>query len=196
MIELNNLALLRLKTLLAESLRASVVEYERLMSALREKNPAVTDERIGETVQEWIRTGISPARTHAELGILAGAYYQMARAAAERCLHILATGQPTEQSIVDAHADDAALWRAIAMLAVALHGGPLAESYFEDALETRRQTDRKLQDIQTAYDDLLDKSANAGSGGRAPSQRAVAERSGYPRETVRARWAFLRKRNK
>jgi hypothetical protein len=195
-IELNSLALLRLKTLLAESLRASTAEYERLMSALKEKSPAVTDDRISETVQRWIQTGIKPARTHAEMGVLAGAYYQVARMAAERCLHIITAKKPPVQSVIDAHANDAALWRAIAMVAVALNGGPVAESYFEDALEGRRQTDRKLQDIQQAYDALLDESARDGSGGRAPSQRAVAGRSGYPRETVRARWAFLRKRGK
>lgn len=196
MIELNRLNILRLKTLLAESLRASSAEYERLMGALKEKNPAVTDGRIGATAKHWIQTGIKPARTHAEMGVLAGAYFQVARMAAERCVHILTVGQPTAQSIIDAHADVAALWRAIAMLAVALHGGPVAESYFDDALEGRRQADRKLQDIQTAYDALLDQSAKDGSGAKAPSQRAVAERSGYPRETVRARWAFLRKREK
>jgi hypothetical protein len=195
---MNNLALLRLKTLLAESLRASGAEYERLMRALREKNPAVTDERIDETVRQWARTGIKAAHTHAEMGVFAGAYYRAARSAAEGCLRELTAGKPTAQSVIDAHVDDAALWRAVAMVAVALHGGPVAESYFEDTLEGRRQTDRKLQDIQAAYNDLLEQSAKDGSGerGRAPSQRAVAERSGYPRETVRARWAFLRKHEK
>ena len=195
-IELRSLALLKLQTLLAESLRASGVEYARLMRALQEKHPSVTDERIRETAQRWIQSGIRPDRKHAEMGVLAGAYYQVARSAAEICLRTFTAGRPTEQTVIDAHTDDAALWRAVAMTAVALNGGPVVQSYFDDALEQRRQGDRKLQDIQAAYDDLVAKSEKDGDGSKAPSQRAVADRSGYPRDTVRSRWAFLKRRQK
>lgn len=47
--------------------------------------------------------------------------------------------------------------------------------------------DLKLQYIQQAFDALRAKT------GKAPSQRAVADRSGYSRETVRDRWPRLKR---
>lgn len=47
--------------------------------------------------------------------------------------------------------------------------------------------DGKLRDIQEAYERVRTKT------GKAPSQRAVADHSGYPRDTVRSRWSQLKR---
>lgn len=47
--------------------------------------------------------------------------------------------------------------------------------------------DRVMADIQQAYDEVRRQT------GKAPSQRAVARRTGYARETVTKRWPKVRK---
>ena len=61
----------------------------------------------------------------------------------------------------------------------------------EPALSTAERKpaafDAKLKDIQEAYERLRTKT------GKAPSQRAVADHSGYTRDTVRSRWSQLKR---
>jgi hypothetical protein len=186
-IELTDDMLAEIRERARERLEASLVEYRRLFQAVQAKLPSVTDEAVA-ALKERFAQGThhddgQPA-THAALFC---ALYQLAVDRGRECLTLLKTGHADGEILRNLMWVTSSAFESLAGLAVVLNGGPLAQSFVDDTIQRLREHDYKLDDIQQSFDKLLAET------GRAPSQRAVAEYSGYNRETVAKRWPHLKK---
>ena len=171
----------------AERLEASFVEYLMLRNAVQQKLPAVTDVTIAETIGALKGGSLRDDGQATSHAALCCAWYQLAADRCKEAITLLKEKRADATIVRNLLWCTSATFEALGGLAVVLNGGVLAQDYIE---RLRRPPDFALNIIQATFDELRART------GKAPSQRAVADRSGYARETVRARWPNLRNQPK
>lgn len=153
--------------------RGAAQLYESLLVELRQKVPTLASETIA-AVKKAMQDGSyrddggQVART-----AFCCAWYQLAADRCAECLGLLALGRANAEVIRNLFAATPEMFSALGAVAAYVNGGP-------------QIADAALADIQAAYDREYE------ATGKSPSQRAVTERSGYDRATVRKRWSRLK----
>lgn len=122
-------------------MQASFVEYLRLLDAVREKLPTVTDEAIAAAKQRFVagmhQDDGQPA-THAALFC---ALYQLTVDTSKDCILSLKAGRADSDVLRNLMWVTSSAWESLAALAVILNGGPLAQSFVDQqAGALRRQS--------------------------------------------------------
>jgi hypothetical protein len=120
-------------------LQASFVEYVRLLSAVRDKLPAVTDDAIAAVKQRFVagmHQDDGQAATHAALFC---ALYQLAMDKGKECILSLKAGRADSGVLRILMLVTSSAWESLAALAVVLNGGPLAQSFVDQQLGTQRR---------------------------------------------------------
>lgn len=186
-IELSDDDLDAIRTHALDRMQDSVQVYELMRDELQKKLPTVTDEAIS-AVKERIKDGThKDDKQETTAATFFCAMYQLAIDKTGDCLVLLRVGNGDGDVMRKLMWATSTAFEMLTRLAITLNGGVFAERITEKILQQRRTQDDKLQDIQQAYDELFAQT------GKAPSRRAVAERSGYNRETVNLRWGLLNK---
>ena len=148
------------------------VLYEKLLIEVRRRVPDLSAETIA-TVKKAIetRTWQDDGRRVTQTAFCCALYQLMAHRCAE-CLALLAGGRADAEVMRNLCATLPGMFGMLGGMAAFLNGEP-------------QTADAALADMQAAYHALQRET------GKAPSERAVADRSGYDRGTVRKRWLQL-----
>lgn len=117
-----------------QRLQASFIEYERLLGAVREKLPTVTDEAIA-IVKERFSRGThqddGQAATHA---MLACAVYQLAISLGGRYIKLLKDGRGDAEVLRNLMWTASWTWESLGALAFVINGAPLAQGFIDAAI--------------------------------------------------------------
>lgn len=188
-IELTHGDLQKLKARLEESLRASEDAHQRLMAAFQAKDPAITPAAITATMQRWLQEDDKPGGALIDLATVASANYQQEHVMAERWLQNLGGTPPQRQAVIEAPRAVAALWQAIAALAVALNGEPLLLGYRADfRSEDAQAAAARRHNQRGGYREKKDQARAEWASGKYPSRAKCAEaihrRLGLTKEVV------------
>ncbi|MDA8349704.1 MAG: hypothetical protein M0038_13035 [Pseudomonadota bacterium] len=148
--------------------------YQTLLVEVRRRVPTLSDQLIDSTAnaiatKSWNDDGSSRLNQTA----FGCAMFQIAANRCGECLEHIGRNRADGEVVRNLFSATSLMFGMLGALAAFLNGEPPAQ-------------DSALADMQVAYAELFRQN------GKTPSQRAVADRSGYDRQTVRRRWENLR----